>query len=67
MQLTLRSWLSDSTGEILVVKELRLTPQRVLGSSALDRGHEHHRAIRRFRVCEGRPRRLGGVQRGGGT
>ena len=37
------------------------------GSSALNRGHEHHRAIRRFRVCEGRPRRLGGVQRGGGT
>ena len=36
-------------------------------SSALNRGHEHHRAIRRFRVCEGRPRRLGGVQRGGGT
>src|SRR5438128_10156855 len=37
------------------------------GSSALNRGHEHHRAIRRCRICEGRPRRFGGVQRGGGT
>src|SRR6266700_6130611 len=38
-----------------------------VGSSALNRGHEHHRAIRRCRICEGRPRRFGGVQRGGGT
>ena len=37
------------------------------GSSALNRGHEHHRSIRRCRICEGRPRRFGGVQRGGGT
>src|SRR4029453_7731100 len=37
------------------------------GSSALNRGHEHHRSIRRCRVCEGRPRRFGAVQRGGGT
>jgi Restriction endonuclease fold toxin 3 len=37
------------------------------GSSTPNRGHEHHRSIRRFRMCEGRPRRFGGVQRGGGT
>src|SRR5215510_1872507 len=37
------------------------------GSSALNCGHKHHRSIRRFRVCEGRPRLFGGVQRGGGT
>src|SRR5262249_44070262 len=37
------------------------------GSSALNRGHEPHRAIRRCKICEGRPRRFGGVQRGGGT
>ena len=41
--------------------------QRYTGSSALNRGHKHHRSIRRFRVCEGRPRLFGGVQRGGGT
>src|SRR5262249_54521094 len=39
-----------------------------LGSSALNRGYDaHHRSIRRCRICEGRPRRFGGVQRGGGT
>jgi predicted ATPase len=39
----------------------------VLGSSPLKRGHEHHRSSRRCNAREGRPRRLGGVQRGGGT
>src|SRR5262245_47354755 len=37
------------------------------GSSTVNRGHEHHRSRRRLSVCEGRPRCLGGVQRGGGT
>src|SRR5688500_6594282 len=37
------------------------------GGSALNRGHEPQRSIRRFRVWEGRPRLFGGVQRGGGT
>ena len=38
------------------------------GSSALNRGYDaHHRAIRRCNAREGRPRRLGGVQHGGGT
>jgi hypothetical protein len=37
------------------------------GSSALNRGHEHHRSIRHFRVCEGRPRCFGGAQRVSGT
>src|SRR5262249_25399940 len=37
------------------------------GGSTVNRGHEHHRSIRRCRICEGRPRRFGGVQRGGGT
>ena len=37
------------------------------GSSALNRGHEHQRLIRRCHAREGRPRCLGGAQRGGGT
>ena len=37
------------------------------GSSTLNRDHEHHRSTRRSKAREGRPRRLGGVQRGGGT
>ena len=37
------------------------------GSSTVKRGHEHHRSMRRFSVREGRPRGVGGVQRGGGT
>jgi hypothetical protein len=37
------------------------------GRSALNRGHEHHRSIRHFRACEGRPRRFGGAQRESGT
>ena len=37
------------------------------GSSTLNRGHEHHRSIRRCSACEGRPRRFGGAQRGNGT
>jgi hypothetical protein len=36
-------------------------------SSTVNRGHEHHRSTRRLSICEGRPRCLGGVQRGGGT
>ena len=36
-------------------------------SSTLNRGHEHHRSLRRFNAREGRPRCLGGVQHGGGT
>ena len=42
-------------------------PARSAGSSTLNRGHEHQRAIRRFRAREGRPRGVEGVQRGGGT
>jgi hypothetical protein len=37
------------------------------GSSTLNRGHEHHRSTRHCKAREGRPRRLGGVQRDGGT
>ncbi len=40
---------------------------RCKGSSALNRGHEHHHAIKRCSACERRPRRAGGVQRGSGT
>jgi hypothetical protein len=35
--------------------------------STVHRGHEHHRSIKRCSVCEGRPRRFGGAQRGSGT
>jgi hypothetical protein len=42
--------------------------KHLVGSSALNRGYDaHHRAIKRCNAPEGRPRRLGGVQRGGGT
>jgi hypothetical protein len=41
--------------------------RRVSGSSTVKRGHEHHRSMRCFSVREGRPRGVGGVQRGGGT
>ena len=37
------------------------------GSSALNRGHEHQRTTRRCSAREGRPRCVGGAQRGGGT
>ena len=37
------------------------------GSSTVNRGHEHHRSTRSCKARDGRPRRLGGVQRGGGT
>jgi transposase-like protein len=37
------------------------------GSSTGNRGHEHHRSTRSCKAREGRPRRLAGVQRGGGT
>ena len=38
------------------------------GSSTANRGHDApHLAIRRCSASERRPRRLGGVQRGGGT
>jgi hypothetical protein len=48
--------------------ELVLYAQLALaGSSPLTRGHEHHRSSRRCHARAGRPRRLGGVQRGGGT
>ena len=40
---------------------------RCKGSSALNRGHKHHHAIKRCSACERRPRRAGGVQRGSGT
>jgi hypothetical protein len=38
-----------------------------IGSSALNRGHEHQRSTRRLSAREGRPRCLGRGQRGGGT
>jgi hydrogenase maturation protein HypF len=37
------------------------------GSSTFNRGQGHHLSIRRCKAREGRPRRWGGVQRGGGT
>jgi hypothetical protein len=37
------------------------------GSSTFNRGHEHHLPISCLSALEGRPRCLGGVQRGGGT
>jgi len=37
------------------------------GGSTVNRGHAHHRSIRRCRVREGRPRRFGGAQRDNGT
>jgi hypothetical protein len=40
---------------------------RDTGSSAANRGHAHHQATGRYRARAGRPRRFGGVQRGGGT
>ena len=36
-------------------------------SSALNRGHEHQRAMRRWNARDGRPRCFGGAQRGSGT
>ena len=39
----------------------------ILGSSTLNRGHEHQRLIRRCNAREGRPRCVGGTQRGSGT
>jgi hypothetical protein len=38
-----------------------------MGSSAFNRGHGHHRALRCCNTREGRPRRFGGFHRGGGT
>src|SRR5207244_4161653 len=38
-----------------------------MGGSTVNRGHAHHRSIRRCRVREGRPRRFGGAQRDSGT
>src|SRR5262245_17883115 len=37
------------------------------GGSTVNRGHAHHRSIRRCRVREGRPCRFGGAQRDNGT
>jgi sugar lactone lactonase YvrE len=36
-------------------------------SSALNRAHEHQRAMRRWNARVGRPRCFGGAQRGSGT
>ena len=38
-----------------------------VGRSTVNRGHEHHRSIRRCSARAGRPRRFGGAQRGRGT
>src|SRR5215813_62434 len=38
-----------------------------LDSSALNRGHEHQRSMRRWNTRDGRPRCFGGAQRGSGT
>ena len=40
---------------------------RSADSSALNRGHERQRAMRRWQACDGRPRCCGGAQRGSGT
>jgi hypothetical protein len=42
-------------------------PPSITGGSTVNRGHAHHRSIRRCRVREGRPRRCGGAQRDNGT
>ena len=44
-----------------------MTGMDMVGSSPFNRGHEHQRSTRRWSAREGRPRCLGGVQRGGGT
>ena len=44
-----------------------LNQQLYQGGSTVNRGHEHHRSIRRCSVREGRPRRFGGAQRDSGT
>lgn len=41
--------------------------EALMGSSTVNRGQAHHRATSSRVALEGRPRRLGGVQRGGGT
>src|SRR5262249_22185876 len=38
-----------------------------MDSSALNRGHEHQRSMRRWNTRDGRPRCFGGAQRGSGT
>jgi CRISPR-associated protein Cas2 len=71
--------LIDNTGDRLLVMQLcggclrsmgrygNMTSYSPEGSSTVNRGHEHHLSIRRFSAREGRPRCLGGIQRGGGT
>jgi hypothetical protein len=64
----------EFTFEFIPIKPLVLYPQLTdnagvveCGSSPLNRGHEHQRAFRRCHGRDGHPRRLGGIQRGGGT
>ena len=52
---------------ILRVKLKYLDSWNAVGRSTVNRGHEHHRSIRRCSAREGRPRRFGGAQRGSRT
>ena len=55
-------------GTVLRPKICFIMPIRCLrGSSTVNRGHEHHRSIKRCSAREGRPRRFGGTQRDSGT
>jgi len=53
----------DTLVNVNVIQE----PTQLAGSSTSNRGHEHHRATSALVAREGRPRRLGGFQGGGGT
>jgi hypothetical protein len=61
------SWLNRAKcAELCGCIEVILAPIRT-GGSTVNRGHAHHRSIRRCSVREGRPRRFGGAQRDSGT
>ena len=55
----------ERTAEKQYTRELLFST--VYDSSALNRGHEHQRSMRRWNARDGRPRRFGGAQRGSGT
>jgi hypothetical protein len=57
------SWAFYLFGSVVEIVLLAL----VVGSSTSSRGHEHHLATSALVALEGRPRRFGGRQGGGGT
>ena len=64
---TFSTFVGEGTTTVKVRFSKRIAPYiKESGSSPLNRGHEHQRAIRRFRPARGPPR-VEGVQRGGGT